>query len=271
MMHLLTKGTGSLGGFLSVRHVFSSVIKVRTIIHINHHSITTTSTAAAAAAAATAPVADATVSASFAPTQVLNIFYDSKCILCLKEISFLSSRDTGNKIIFTDIEDPMSFKEGLDPIHGSITYEEAMRTITAVRLIPVPTPTITSSSSSSSSGSSSSSSSSTHMHLEAGEVLKGLPVFIAAYELVNLGFIYKWTKYFPFMNKVYNYWAKHRTVLTRGGKTLDELVGLRNKRLEEQLALALALEKGQGQGQGQGCSIGTGAAGVESCKAYRSM
>lgn len=49
--------------------------------------------------------------------QKIKVFYDGKCIVCVKEIDFYSRRDKENKIEFIDISlpsfDPVS--EGIDP------------------------------------------------------------------------------------------------------------------------------------------------------------
>ena len=137
----------------------------------------------------------------FPQKQKLNLIYDSKCILCQKEIMFLQKRDKDDQIIFTDIEsdsyDPNDAK------NGYINYKEGMQIIHAVK--------------------------------SDGTILKGVEVFRSAYSLVNLSWI--WSIYsYPLarkiMDKTYLFWAKYRTYLTRNGKSIDTLSIEREKRLK---------------------------------------
>lgn len=126
----------------------------------------------------------------------LNILYDGKCNVCKIEMEFLAKMDKSindtPKLRLTDIE-----SETYDsncPKNGMITYEEGMRAIHAVT--------------------------------SDGKVIKGIPVFLLAYEKVKLGWIFKastWPIAKNIFEWVYGIFAKHRTVLTRG-TTLDELV-----------------------------------------------
>ena len=136
----------------------------------------------------------------------MNVLFDGKCALCAAEINFLRKRDTarstGSRLLFTDIEGPDY--DNSDPRNGSgaVSYEAGMKAIHAVR--------------------------------SDGIIIKGVPVFAAAYEEVGLGWIFAFTKYpavAPIAARVYDFWAYYRTDLTRG-KSIQALVEERNAMLE---------------------------------------
>lgn len=133
----------------------------------------------------------------------LNIIYDSKCGICKLEMDMLERRDIrllngtatcgrGRKLRLTDIEN-----ENYDPTdatNGGVTYAKGMAAIHAV--------------------------------LPNGTVIEGIPVFVKAYDLVNLGWIFRfmeWSSMKPIVNWGYAVFAKYRTIVTRGA-TLQELI-----------------------------------------------
>lgn len=133
----------------------------------------------------------------------LNLIYDSKCILCQKEITFLQKRDINNQIKFTDIES-IDYNPK-DKKNGYIDYNQGMEIIHAVK--------------------------------SDGTIIKGVEVFQTAYSLVNLGWL--WSIYsLPFarilMDKTYLFWAKYRTYLTRNGKSIETLSSEREHRMKQQ-------------------------------------
>ncbi|KAL3914208.1 MAG: hypothetical protein SGILL_006193 [Bacillariaceae sp.] len=138
----------------------------------------------------------------------LNVLYDSKCNVCKLEMEWLANRDARInseqlKLKLTDLES--SNFDPKDPANGGINYETGMAAIYAVTA--------------------------------DGKVLKGVPAFVAAYEEVQLGWL--WSIYsVPGIQHVFNWgydiFAKYRTRLTRGS-ALDELVEMHKLR-QEQLA-----------------------------------
>mmetsp|Transcript_462 Transcript_462/g.647 ORF Transcript_462/g.647 Transcript_462/m.647 type:complete len:194 (+) Transcript_462:159-740(+) len=119
----------------------------------------------------------------------VNIIYDSKCNVCKMEIDFLANKDKKNngmthKLKMTDLETEYNPN---DPGNAGITYQDGMAAIHAV------TPD--------------------------GKILKGVPVFAAAYEQVGLGWLFKVTTW-PFLKDIINFgyriFAKYRTNITRG-------------------------------------------------------
>jgi predicted DCC family thiol-disulfide oxidoreductase YuxK len=126
----------------------------------------------------------------------LNILYDGKCNVCRIEMEFLAKRDKHindtPKLRLTDIE--CATYDSKSPKNGMVSYEEGMRTIHAVTF--------------------------------DGKIIKGVPVFLLAYEKVKLGWVFKASTWPIAMNMfewAYSIFAKYRTVLTRG-TTLDELI-----------------------------------------------
>lgn len=59
-----------------------------------------------------------------------------------------------------------------------------------------------------------------------GRVIEGVSVFVTAYELVQLGWLFRfmeWPPLKPLVDAGYKLFAKHRTKLTRGS-SLDDLI-----------------------------------------------
>jgi predicted DCC family thiol-disulfide oxidoreductase YuxK len=135
----------------------------------------------------------------------LNILYDSRCNVCQLEIDFLRNRDVrlhgpgGRRLKFTDLES--GSYDGRDPANGGIDYGAGMRAM--------------------------------HGILPDGRVLRGVPVFLAAYEEVKLGWLFgmynvpalKWL-----LDRSYDVFATHRTTLTRGTHVSDLVEAYRTKR-----------------------------------------
>ena len=174
----------------------------------------------------------------------LNIIYDSKCNVCKLEIDFLERRDAKlaasataaagvsssssdtilngglkqRKLKMTDIESDNYNPQ--DPANGGVTYERGMKAIHAVTA--------------------------------DGKVISGVPVFASAYELVNLGWIFKFTQW-PIFNTVvdwgYDFFAKYRTNITRGS-SLEDLV----RAYEEKNKILLLKEQEQGQDNCTSCN-----------------
>jgi predicted DCC family thiol-disulfide oxidoreductase YuxK len=135
----------------------------------------------------------------------LNVIYDSQCNVCKWEVEFLKRRDLKRhqgrpRIKFTDLEgvDTGPYNPH-DPANANITYPQALASMHAVTY--------------------------------RGDILKGVPVFIKAYELVGLGWLWSLTQVLPggrqILNRLYALFARHRTKLTRGA-TIDELVQTHN-------------------------------------------
>mmetsp|Transcript_15130 Transcript_15130/g.42663 ORF Transcript_15130/g.42663 Transcript_15130/m.42663 type:complete len:226 (-) Transcript_15130:87-764(-) len=139
----------------------------------------------------------------------LNVIYDSKCNVCKLEIDFLARRDeklhaTNRKLKMTDIED--ANYDPSSPVNGYVSYKDGMAAIHAIRS-------------------------------SDGKVLKGVPVFKAAYECVDLGWLFvvtEWPVFRSLINVGYDIFAKYRTNITRGS-SLDDLV----KSYEEKKALEM--------------------------------
>lgn len=132
----------------------------------------------------------------------INVLYDSKCNLCLMEISFLMKKDKEDKILFTDLES--EYNEN-DPKNGDVSYEQAMQSMHAVKF--------------------------------NGEVISGVKVFKELYEVIGLGYLYSFITLpivGPLVDRIYKYWAKYRTNLTRG-ISIDDLVRQRNARFQQKM------------------------------------
>lgn len=135
----------------------------------------------------------------------LNIIYDGKCNVCKLEMDFLSKRDAHKvnigapKLKLTDLED--AYDEN-DPANGGVSYKEGMKAIHAITA--------------------------------EGKVIKGVPVFLMAYEQVNLGWLFRVTTW-PVVKQIvemgYIIFAKYRTNLTRGA-SVDTLVEQYERRRE---------------------------------------
>ena len=127
----------------------------------------------------------------------MNILYDSKCNVCKLEMDMLARRDErlhGSKrmIKLTDIESDKF--DPNDPANGGVSYAKGMSAINAVH--------------------------------RDGRVIEGPQVFLKAYELVGLGWLFKFTEWPVFKPAVdigYKLFAKYRTNITRGS-SLDELI-----------------------------------------------
>jgi len=145
----------------------------------------------------------------------LNIIYDGKCNICKLEMDFLAKRDTQKinigapKLKLTDLED--AYNEN-DPINGGVSYKEGMTAIHAVTA--------------------------------EGNVIKGVPVFLLAYEKVNLGWLFQVTT-LPIVKQIvelgYIIFAKYRTSLTRGA-SIDALVEQYEARKEFQKQLNMSCD-----------------------------
>lgn len=130
-------------------------------------------------------------------SEEINILYDSKCNVCKLEMDLLARRDArlhGNKrrIKLTDIESD-NFDPN-DPANGGVNYAKGMSAINAV--------------------------------YRDGSVIEGPTVFLKAYELVGLGWLFKFTEwpiFKPAVNAGYKLFANYRTNITRGS-SLDELI-----------------------------------------------
>lgn len=129
------------------------------------------------------------------PPPRLNLIYDSKCGVCQWEIDFLRNRDTGGRLMYTDLE-AIDFEEGVAR-NGYLDYETALSSFHAVR--------------------------------PDGELLRGMPVFREAYAAVGLGWV--WAIYdLPLVARLldagYGWFARYRTDLTRGS-SLEALYAAR--------------------------------------------
>mmetsp|Transcript_15370 Transcript_15370/g.21723 ORF Transcript_15370/g.21723 Transcript_15370/m.21723 type:complete len:233 (+) Transcript_15370:230-928(+) len=140
----------------------------------------------------------------------INIIYDSKCNVCKMEIDFLRKRDEKlaeekqihRKLKFTDLEGETGEYDPLAMVNGGITYKKGMASMHAVTA--------------------------------DGTVMTGVPVFRAAYEQVGLGWLF-WVTKLPLVKQLadicYNFFAKYRTIVTRG-KSLESLVQIYNEKKE---------------------------------------
>jgi predicted DCC family thiol-disulfide oxidoreductase YuxK len=126
----------------------------------------------------------------------IDLLYDGDCPICMMEVEFLQKRDIKQMITFTDLQDP-----NYNPAdHGNVSFESGMRKLRAV--------------------------------LPDGEVVKGIDVFRATYEAIDLGWIFALTK-IPIIGDLadnfYDLWAANRLRLTGKGDLADIL----EKRAEE--------------------------------------
>lgn len=135
----------------------------------------------------------------------LNLIYDSKCGVCQWEVDFLRRRDTEGRLTYTDLE-AADFVEG-SARNGYLDYATALASFHAVT--------------------------------SDGKLLKGMPVFKAAYDAVGLGWV--WAVYdnpvaARLLDVGYALFARYRTDLTRGS-SLEALVAAR-RALKSQEAAA---------------------------------
>lgn len=109
------------------------------------------------------------------------MLYDGGCPLCMKEVNFLSRRDTAGRIDMVDI----ASADYSPAQNAGLSYEEAMGEIHAI--------------------------------LPDGSVVTKVEVFRRLYEAVGLGWVYAITRV-PLIEKVanalYDVWAKYRLPLT---------------------------------------------------------
>lgn len=134
-------------------------------------------------------------------------------------MDFLARRDAQKvnvgapKLKLTDIESE-SYNEN-DPANGGVSYKEGMMAIHAVTF--------------------------------DGKVIQGVPVFLLAYEQVNLGWLFRVTTW-PVVKEIvelgYVLFAKYRTNLTRGA-TIDTLVEQYEARKELQRKIKVGCDDGQ--------------------------
>tara|TARA_B100000579_G_scaffold384441_1_gene354900 strand:- start:152 stop:538 length:387 start_codon:yes stop_codon:yes gene_type:complete len=113
---------------------------------------------------------------------MLTLLFDGGCPFCLREVEFLRSRDTLNKIRFVDIDS----SDYQPKFYSGISYKEAMGRIHAIN--------------------------------ESGEILKDVAVFREVYRLIGLGWIYAptdWPILSSLIDQVYKTWAQWRLPLTR--------------------------------------------------------
>ena len=105
----------------------------------------------------------------------LTLLFDGGCPFCLREVEFLRSRDTLNKIRFVDIDS----SDYQPKFYSGISYKEAMGRIHAIN--------------------------------ESGEILKDVAVFREVYRLIGLGWIYaptSWPILGSLIDQVYKLWAQ---------------------------------------------------------------
>ena len=134
------------------------------------------------------------------PAPELTLLYDGGCPLCLREVSFLRGRDQqlhpgAARLAFVDI-DAADYNPAL---HGGISYREAMGRIHALRA--------------------------------DGTVLRDVEVFRAAYQLIDLGWLYApsgWPGLKQLADGLYGLWARWRLPLTRR-PGLDQLCRCRSE------------------------------------------
>ncbi len=124
----------------------------------------------------------------------LILLFDGGCPLCQREITFIQSKDNSNCILFVDIDSP----DYNPDLFKGISYREAMGQVHAIKA--------------------------------TGEVLIGVRVFLEAYRLIGLGWIYiptTWPLLGPFVDQIYALWARFRLLLT-GRPPLEKLCKLRD-------------------------------------------
>ena len=119
--------------------------------------------------------------------QKFNIIYDSKCSLCNKEIEYLKLKNTENTFLFTDLENKKDKYNPDDTKNVGITYAKAMKKM--------------------------------HIVKNDGTIISGIEAFYEIYNSIGMGKFLYFTK-MPIIgnlsNRIYNFWAKYRTNITRG-------------------------------------------------------
>jgi predicted DCC family thiol-disulfide oxidoreductase YuxK len=134
-----------------------------------------------------------------ASSWVIKLLYDGQCPLCLREVNFLTRKDSGRGIVaFVDIADL-----DYNPLeHGGVEFAEAMGRIHAV--------------------------------LPDGTVIRDVEVFRRVYDALGMGWVYaatKWPVIRPVVDKLYQLWANWRLPLT-GRPNLATLLAERQTRLD---------------------------------------
>ena len=132
------------------------------------------------------------------PNWQRKLLYDGECPLCVKEVNFLTKKDSGQGIIkFVDISsldyDPQD--------HAGIDFATAMGRIHAI--------------------------------LADGTVIRDVEVFRQAYKSLGMGWIYAITK-IPVIGAIadwlYGVWADYRLKIT-GRPDLENIIAQRQKKL----------------------------------------
>jgi predicted DCC family thiol-disulfide oxidoreductase YuxK len=134
-----------------------------------------------------------------ASSWVIKLLYDGQCPLCLREVNFLTRKDSGRGIVsFVDIADL-----DYNPLeHGGVEFAEAMGRIHAV--------------------------------LPDGTVIRDVEVFRRVYDALGMGWVYaatKWPVIRPVVDKLYQLWANWRLPLT-GRPNLATLLAERQTHLD---------------------------------------
>jgi len=137
---------------------------------------------------------------SSAPSPELTLLYDGGCPLCLREVTFLRQRDQrlhpgAGRLAFVDI-DAADYNPAQ---HSGISYREAMGRIHAIQA--------------------------------DGTVLRDVEVFRAAYQQIELGWLYApsaWPGLRQLADIAYGLWARWRLPLTRR-PDLDQLCSCRSE------------------------------------------
>lgn len=113
------------------------------------------------------------------PNHTFTLLYDGNCPICRKEVAWLRSRNKRNKLQLLDIHTP-----SFDPNTYGKSIAELMAEI--------------------------------HGVYPDGRVVKGMPVFYAAYSAVGLGWLMaptRWPLLAPLFDRLYSWFAKHRLSL----------------------------------------------------------
>ncbi|MBM5807054.1 MAG: DUF393 domain-containing protein [Cyanobacteria bacterium M_surface_10_m2_179] len=137
---------------------------------------------------------------SSAPSPELTLLYDGGCPLCLREVTFLRQRDQrlhpgAGRLAFVDI-DAADYNPAQ---YSGISYREAMGRIHAIQA--------------------------------DGTVLRDVEVFRAAYQQIELGWLYApsaWPGLRQLADIAYGLWARWRLPLTRR-PDLDQLCSCRSE------------------------------------------
>lgn len=137
--------------------------------------------------------------AGLPPAWNIKLLYDGLCPLCMREVNFLTRRDSGRGIVkFVDIAD----LDYCAADHGGVEFAQAMGRIHAV--------------------------------LPDGSVIRDVEVFRHVYDVLGIGWIYaatKWPMIRPVVDKLYDLWASWRLTLT-GRPNLATLIAERQMLLD---------------------------------------